>query len=168
MKRALVASKAKVEGMVQEKFSGAPPQTPSCFAPPIKNPGGATESDQMRYSLISNFKRLQINIEINKQRNEMKSNSRESSSSINARFLKKVPPFDWHRNETVKYYYSSRKHLNLSTCSQDSHTLRLKIIDQTPEIQAPKVKIYSAPKTSGFEKGPSHDLHHVYFSKHLF
>ena len=42
MKRALVASKAKVEGVVQEKFSGAPPQTPSCFAPPIKNSGGAT------------------------------------------------------------------------------------------------------------------------------
>ena len=42
MKRALVASKAKVEGVVQEKFSGAPPQTPSCCAHPIKNPGGAT------------------------------------------------------------------------------------------------------------------------------
>ena len=42
MKRALVASIPKVEGVVQEKFSGAPLQTPSCFAPPIKNPGGAT------------------------------------------------------------------------------------------------------------------------------
>ena len=42
MKRALVASIAKVEGVAQEKFSGAPPQTPSCFAPPIKNRGGAT------------------------------------------------------------------------------------------------------------------------------
>ena len=47
MKRALVASKAKVEGVVQEKFSGAPPQTPSCFAPPIKNPGGATVCMQL-------------------------------------------------------------------------------------------------------------------------
>ena len=27
--------------MVQEKFSGAPPQTLSYFAPPVKNPGGA-------------------------------------------------------------------------------------------------------------------------------
>ena len=42
MKRALIASKAKVEGVAQEKFSGAPPQTPSRFAPPIKIPGGAT------------------------------------------------------------------------------------------------------------------------------
>ena len=42
LKRALVASIAKVEGVVREKFSGAPPQTPSHFAPPIKNPGGAT------------------------------------------------------------------------------------------------------------------------------
>ena len=36
LKRALVASIAKVEGVVQEKFS------PSYFDPPIKNPGGAT------------------------------------------------------------------------------------------------------------------------------
>ena len=42
LKRALVASIAKVKGVVQEKFSGAPPQTLSYFAPPIKNPGGAT------------------------------------------------------------------------------------------------------------------------------
>ena len=43
MKRVLVASIPQVEGVVQEKFYGAPPQTPSCFAPPIKNPGGATD-----------------------------------------------------------------------------------------------------------------------------
>ena len=42
MKRALVASKAKVGGMVQGRFSGAPPQTLSYFALPIRNPGGAT------------------------------------------------------------------------------------------------------------------------------
>ena len=33
---------AKVEGVVKEKFSQAPPQTPTSFAPPIKIPGGAT------------------------------------------------------------------------------------------------------------------------------
>ena len=42
IKGALVAFIAKVEGVVQEKFSGAPPQTPFLFAPPIKYPGGAT------------------------------------------------------------------------------------------------------------------------------
>ena len=36
MKGALVAFIAKVEGVVQEKVSEAPPQAPSCFAPPIK------------------------------------------------------------------------------------------------------------------------------------
>ena len=43
MKRASVASIPKVEGMVQEKFSGAPHQTLSCFAPPIITLSGATE-----------------------------------------------------------------------------------------------------------------------------
>ena len=43
MKGALVAFIAKAEGVVQEKLSGALPKTPSYFAPPIKNPGGATE-----------------------------------------------------------------------------------------------------------------------------
>ena len=42
MKRVLVASIAKVEGVAQEKFSRAPSQIPSYCAPPIKNPGGAT------------------------------------------------------------------------------------------------------------------------------
>ena len=40
---ALVTLIAKVEGVVKEKFSGAPPQTPTYFAPPpIKIPGGDT------------------------------------------------------------------------------------------------------------------------------
>ena len=34
---------AKVEGLVQVTFFGAPPQTPSCFAPPIKIHGSATD-----------------------------------------------------------------------------------------------------------------------------
>ena len=45
MKGVLVTFIAKVEGVVKEKFSGAPPQTPTFFAPPqIKIPGGATAS----------------------------------------------------------------------------------------------------------------------------
>ena len=58
MKRALVASIAKIEGAAQEKFSGAPPQTPSCFVPPIKNPGGATDLRATIFQnrdLIKNF-----------------------------------------------------------------------------------------------------------------
>ena len=43
MKGALVTFIAKVEGVVEEKFSGAEPQTPTSFAPPIKIPDGATE-----------------------------------------------------------------------------------------------------------------------------
>ena len=43
MKGALVTFIAKVEGVVKEKFSGAPPQTPTSFAPPIKIPDGATQ-----------------------------------------------------------------------------------------------------------------------------
>ena len=34
MKGVLVTFIAKVEGVVKEKFSGAPPQTPKFFAPP--------------------------------------------------------------------------------------------------------------------------------------
>ena len=41
MKGVLVSLIAKVEGVVKEKFSGATPQTPTIFAPPIKIPGGA-------------------------------------------------------------------------------------------------------------------------------
>ena len=37
MKGALVTFIAKVEGVVNEKFSGAEPQTPTFFAPPNKN-----------------------------------------------------------------------------------------------------------------------------------
>ena len=36
----------------------------------------------------------------------------------------------------------------------DSHTLYLRIVHQTPEIQACKDKSYSAPKTRVFVKGP--------------
>ena len=50
MKRALVASIPKVESVVQENISGAPSQTPSCFAPPIKNPGGATANNRPKLS----------------------------------------------------------------------------------------------------------------------
>ena len=43
MKGALVTFRAKVKGVVKEKFSAAPPQIPPVFAPlPIKIPGGAT------------------------------------------------------------------------------------------------------------------------------
>ena len=45
MKGKLVTFIAKVEGVVKEKFSGAPPQTPTVFAPPIKIPGGATAKE---------------------------------------------------------------------------------------------------------------------------
>ena len=55
MKRALVASIPKVESVVQEKFSGAPSQTPSCFAPPIKNPGGATAGRDQNLNQVINF-----------------------------------------------------------------------------------------------------------------
>ena len=61
-------------------------------------------------------------------------------------------------NETIRYYYSRSEKLNLSIFNLDSHILLLKIIYQTPEIQACKVKIYSAPETRGFVKGPSPDL----------
>ena len=40
----------------------------------------------------------------------------------------------------------------------DSHTLHLKIVFQTPEIQACEAKIDSAAKTRGFVKGPGPDL----------
>ena len=68
-----------------------------------------------------------------------------------------------NRNETIRYYYSPSEQVSLSVFNLDSHTLHLKIVHQTPEIQACKVKFYSAPQTRGFEKGPSYDLYHVYF-----
>ena len=49
----------------------------------------------------------------------------------------------------------------------DARTLHLEIVHQAPEIQVRKVKIYSAPKTRGFEKGPSHDLYRGHFPKYL-
>ena len=46
--------------------------------------------------------------------------------------------------------------LDRLTGALDLHTLHLRIVHQTLEIQACKDKIYSAPKTRGFVKGPSH------------
>ena len=71
---------------------------------------------------------------------------------------KKYPLLAGNRNETIRYHYSPSEQLNLSIFNLDSHTLHLKIGHQTLEIQACKVKIYSAPKTKGFVKAPSHDL----------
>ena len=77
--------------------------------------------------------------------------------------LKKITPLlSGNENKTVRYYYSPGGH-NLSIFNLDSHTLHLRIVHQTPEIQACKVKICSAPQTRGFERGPSHDLYHGYF-----
>ena len=55
MNGALVTFIAKVEGVVKEKFSGAEPQTPTSFAPPIKIPDGATEIQVFQGALISKF-----------------------------------------------------------------------------------------------------------------
>ena len=71
------------------------------------------------------------------------------------------------RKEMIRYSFSPSGQPNLSIFNLDSHTLHLKIIHQTPEIQACKVKIYSAPETRGYEKGRSHHLYHRYFPKHL-
>ena len=82
---------------------------------------------------------------------------------------KKYPLLTGNRNKAIRYYYSPSRQLNLSILNLASHTLHLKIIHETPEIQARKVKIYSGPETRGFETGPSHhDLYHRYFPKHLF
>ena len=80
---------------------------------------------------------------------------------------KKYPLLAGNRNETIRYYYFPSEQLNLSIFNLDSHTLHLKIVHQTPEIRACKVEICSASETRGFEKGPSHDLYHGYFPKHL-
>ena len=71
---------------------------------------------------------------------------------------KKYPLLTGNRNETIRYHNSRSERLNLSIFNLESHTLHLKIVCQTPEIQACKVKIYSAPETRGFVKGPSPDL----------
>ena len=74
-----------------------------------------------------------------------------------------IPPLGYatvltgNGNETIRYYYFSSGQLNSLTFNLDSHTLHSKIVHQTLEIQACKVKIYRAPEASGFEKGPSHD-----------
>ena len=81
---------------------------------------------------------------------------------------KKYPLLTGNRNETMRYHYSPSGQLNLSVFNLDPHTLHLKIGHQTLEIQACKVKIYSAPETRGFVKGPSHDLLSSLFCSFLF
>ena len=76
------------------------------------------------------------------------------------RCLKKYPLLNGNMND-------ASGQLNVSIFNFDLNTLRLKIVLQTPGIQACNVKIYSAPENRGFEKWPSHDLHHGYFPKHL-
>ena len=71
---------------------------------------------------------------------------------------KKYPLLTGNRNETIRYRHSPSGQLNSSIFNLDPHTLHLKIGHQTLEIQACKVKIYSAPETRGFVKGPSPDL----------
>ena len=71
---------------------------------------------------------------------------------------KKYPLLTGNRNEIIRYHYSPSGQLNLSIFNLDPHTLHLKIGHQTLEIQACKVKIYSAPETRGSVKGPSHNL----------
>ena len=71
---------------------------------------------------------------------------------------KKYPLLTGNRNKTIRYHYSPSRHLNLSVFNLDPHTLHLEIGHQTLEIQACKVKIYGAPETRGFVKGPSHDF----------
>ena len=71
---------------------------------------------------------------------------------------KKYPLLTGNRNEKIRYNYSPNGQLNLSIFNLDSRTVHSKIVYQTPEMQACKVKIYSAPKTRGFVKGPRLDL----------
>ena len=71
---------------------------------------------------------------------------------------KKYPLLTGNRNEIIRHHYSPRGQLNLSIFNLDPHNLHLRIVHQTPEKQACKVKIYSAPETRGFVKGPSHNL----------
>ena len=82
-------------------------------------------------------------------------------------FNKKYPLLTENRNNAIRYHYSQMPQLNLSVFNLDAHSLHLKIIHQTPGIQARKVKIYCAPESRGFETGPSHDLHHEHFPKYL-
>ena len=59
---------------------------------------------------------------------------------------KMYPLLTGDRNETMKYHYSPSGQLNPSIFNLESHTLHFKIVHQTPEIQACKVKIYNHPK----------------------
>ena len=82
----------------------------------------------------------------------------KSVRSLQSNFIVPTECLNGNVNETIRYYYSPIGQLSLSVFNLDSHTLHLKIVHQTPEIQACKVKIYSAPERGGFVKGPSHDL----------
>ena len=66
---------------------------------------------------------------------------------------KNYPPLAGNRNETIRYYYSLSGQLNLSIFNLDSHTLRLKVVHQTPEIQACKVKFTVHLKPEVLRKG---------------
>ena len=61
----MVAFIAKVEGVAQENFS--PPQTPSFSAPPIKNPGGATDQDNVRSRCFETHSWISVAINIHKK-----------------------------------------------------------------------------------------------------
>ena len=62
MKGALVTFIVKVEGVVKEIFSGAPPQAPTFFAPPpIKIPGGATVKG-IRHETLGSMKVLKFDL----------------------------------------------------------------------------------------------------------
>ena len=78
--------------------------------------------------------------------------------------LKKVTPFGWRKEKSDKI-------LSLFECTAKlislQHTLFLKIVNQTFEKQARKMKDDSAPETRGIEKRPSHVLYHGHFPRHL-
>ena len=83
---------------------------------------------------------------------------RETASGLYGVSLKMYPLLAGNRNEAIRYNYSPSRHLSLSVFNLDPHTLHLEIGHQTLERQACKVKIYGAPATRGFVKGPSHDF----------
>ena len=56
---------------------------------------------------------------------------------------KRYPLLAGDRNKTIRYHYSPSGQLHLSIFNLDSHTLHLKIVHQTPEIQACKVKSWA-------------------------
>ena len=58
--------------------------------------------------------------------------------------LKEYPLLTGNRNKTIRFHNSMSGQLNSSIFNLDAKTLHLKFVHQTPEIQACKVKIYSA------------------------